>query len=102
MRRAIGAGVVGANIEDQMRPLGDAVAAVEAAVRAGEAEGVPFVLNARTDAYLLAGDRTRRRCSPTRSTRPGLHRRRGELRLRAGPVDDAEVGALVEVSASGR
>src|SRR5450432_4357830 len=27
VRRAIGAGVVGANIEDQMRPLGDAVAA---------------------------------------------------------------------------
>src|SRR5450759_4472354 len=38
VRRAIGAGVVGANIEDQMRPLSAAVAAVEAAVRAGEAE----------------------------------------------------------------
>jgi 2-methylisocitrate lyase-like PEP mutase family enzyme len=57
VRRAIGAGAVGANLEDQMRPLGDAVAAVEAAVRAGEAEGVPFVLNARTDVFLAPGDR---------------------------------------------
>ena len=58
-RRAIGVGVVGANLEDQMRPLPEAVAAVEAVVRAGAAEGVPFVLNARTDAFLRAGDRDR-------------------------------------------
>ena len=57
VRKAIGVGVVGANIEDRMRPLDEAVAGVRAAVRAGEAEGVPFVLNARTDAYLLGGDR---------------------------------------------
>lgn len=57
IRKAIGVGVVGANIEDQMRPLDEAVAGVRAAVQAGAAEGVPFVLNARTDAYLLAGDR---------------------------------------------
>lgn len=59
VRRAIGLGVVGANIEDAMRPLPDAVAAVRAVVAAGEAEGIPFVLNARTDAVLLAGDRPR-------------------------------------------
>ena len=57
IRKAIGVGVVGANIEDEMRPLDEAVAGVRAAVKAGEAEGVPFVLNARTDAYLLGGDR---------------------------------------------
>lgn len=57
VREVIGVGIVGANLEDQMRPLPDAVAAVEAVVRAAEAEGVPFVLNARTDAFLLAGDR---------------------------------------------
>ena len=57
VRRAIGAGAVGGNIEDQMRPLEDAVAAVSAAVKAGEAEGVPFVLNARTDAFMLAAGR---------------------------------------------
>ncbi len=57
VRKAIGVGVVGANLEDQMKPLPDAVAAVRAVVAAGEAEGVPFVLNARTDAFVRAGDR---------------------------------------------
>jgi 2-methylisocitrate lyase-like PEP mutase family enzyme len=57
VRHAIAVGVVGANLEDQLKPLPDAVAAVAAAVAAGEAEGVPFVLNARTDAFLRAGDK---------------------------------------------
>lgn len=57
VRRAIDVGVVGANIEDQMRPLPDAVKAVADVVAAGEAAGIPFVLNARTDAFLRAGDR---------------------------------------------
>jgi len=57
VRRAIGVGAVGANLEDAMRPLGESVAAVSAAVGAGEAEGIRFVLNARTDAFLKAGDR---------------------------------------------
>lgn len=57
VRRAIGVGVVGANMEDRLRPLEDSVRAVAAAVAAGEAEGVPFVLNARTDAFVRAGDR---------------------------------------------
>lgn len=59
VRRAIAAGAVGGNLEDEMRPLGEAVAEVEGALGAGEAEGVPFVLNARTDAFLKAGDRPR-------------------------------------------
>lgn len=58
VRRAIGVGVVGANIEDQLRPVAEAAANVEAIMRAAEAEGVPdFVLNARTDAYHLRRDR---------------------------------------------
>jgi len=57
VRRAIGVGVVGANIEDGMRPLADSVAAVAAVVAAGEAEGIPFVLNARTDAFLFGRER---------------------------------------------
>ncbi len=58
MRRAIDVGAVGANLEDQMKPLPEAVAAVEAALGAADAAGVPeFVLNARTDAFLRAGDR---------------------------------------------
>lgn len=58
IRRAIGVGIVGANLEDQMQPLADSVAAVEAALAAAHAEGIAdFVLNARTDAFLKAGDR---------------------------------------------
>jgi 2-methylisocitrate lyase-like PEP mutase family enzyme len=57
-RRAIGLGVVGCNIEDQMKPLAEATAVVESVMQAAAAEGVAdFVLNARTDAFLRAGDR---------------------------------------------
>lgn len=55
VRRALAVGIVGANLEDQMRPLADSVTAVEAAIKAGGDSG--FVLNARTDAFLKAGDR---------------------------------------------
>jgi 2-methylisocitrate lyase-like PEP mutase family enzyme len=53
-RRAIGVGVVGGNLEDQMKPLDDAVAGVEAVLRAGRDAGIEFVLNARTDAFVRA------------------------------------------------
>ncbi len=60
IRKAIGAGAVGANIEDQMKPLAEAAAQVEAIMKAAAAEGVPdFVLNARTDAFARAGSRPR-------------------------------------------
>jgi 2-methylisocitrate lyase-like PEP mutase family enzyme len=53
-RRAIEVGVVGGNLEDQMKPLDDAVAAVEAVLRAGRDAGIDFVLNARTDVFVRA------------------------------------------------
>ncbi|WP_448002258.1 isocitrate lyase/PEP mutase family protein [Agromyces bauzanensis] len=59
IRRAIGVGVAGANLEDELKPLGESVAAVEAAVAAAAAEGVPFALNARTDAFLRGRERPR-------------------------------------------
>jgi 2-methylisocitrate lyase-like PEP mutase family enzyme len=59
VRRAIGVGVAGANLEDRLKPLAESVAAVEAAVAAADAEGVPFALNARTDAWLLGDGRPR-------------------------------------------
>lgn len=57
VRRAIGVGIVGGNVEDRLAPLAESVAAVEAVVAAGTAEGVPFVLNARTDAFARGGRR---------------------------------------------
>jgi 2-methylisocitrate lyase-like PEP mutase family enzyme len=60
VRRAIGLGVVGANIEDQMRPIHEAAAVVSSVVSAAHDEGVPeFVLNARTDVFLRLGSRDR-------------------------------------------
>jgi 2-methylisocitrate lyase-like PEP mutase family enzyme len=53
-RRAMGVGAVGGNLEDQMKPLDEAVAAVEAVLRAGRDAGIDFVLNARTDAFVRA------------------------------------------------
>lgn len=52
--RAIAAGVVGGNLEDQLKPLDEAVAAVEAVLAAGRDAGIDFVLNARTDVFVKA------------------------------------------------
>ncbi|PZE57976.1 MULTISPECIES: isocitrate lyase/phosphoenolpyruvate mutase family protein [unclassified Curtobacterium] len=57
IRRAIGIGVVGANVEDRLRPFDESVARVAAIMRAAEQEGIDFQLNARTDAIARGGDR---------------------------------------------
>jgi 2-methylisocitrate lyase-like PEP mutase family enzyme len=57
VRKAIALGVVGANIEDQMKPLPEAAAQVESIMRVAADEGVDFVLNARTDAFVFGRDR---------------------------------------------
>lgn len=57
IRRAIGLGIVGANVEDRLRPFDESVARVAAIIAAAEAEGVNFQLNARTDAIARGGER---------------------------------------------
>jgi 2-methylisocitrate lyase-like PEP mutase family enzyme len=95
--RAIDVGVVGANLEDQLAPLPDAVRAVEAAVAAGERAGIPFVLNARTDAFLKAGDR-----EPAEVLADAIQRGRAFLEAGAstffvpGRLDEPTVTRLVE------
>jgi 2-methylisocitrate lyase-like PEP mutase family enzyme len=97
-RRAIAKGVVGGNLEDQMKPLDEAVAAVEAVVRAGRDAGIDFVLNARTDALLRAG------AGADRSAVLAEAVRRGQAFLEAGApvvfvpglVAREEVEAVVE------
>ncbi|MEU7476408.1 isocitrate lyase/phosphoenolpyruvate mutase family protein [Lentzea sp. NPDC042327] len=98
VRRAIAAGAVGANLEDQLKPLPEAVAAVEAAIRAANAEGVPdFVLNARTDAFVKAGDR-----DPAEVLADAVERGRAFLDAGApvvfvpGKLDEDQIGTLVE------
>ncbi|HLV81392.1 MAG TPA: isocitrate lyase/phosphoenolpyruvate mutase family protein, partial [Chthonomonadaceae bacterium] len=60
VRRVIEAGAVGINLEDSIRseerellPIADQVERIQAARALGEAIGVPLVINARTDAYLV-------------------------------------------------
>ncbi len=103
-RKAVAAGVVGGNLEDGMRPLDEAVAAVEAALAAGREAGVDFVLNARTDVFLQA--------APDDDRRELLHEaaRRGRAFLGAGApvvfvpgvVARDEISALVEALGRGR
>ena len=94
VRKAIGVGVVGATLEDQLKPLEEAVAQVEAIVRAAEAEGVPdFVLNARTDAFVKGAE------DPLQEA---LRRGRAYLDAGApvvfvpGKLDEEQVATLVE------
>lgn len=63
VRRAIATGVVGANFEDgikqaaaPLRDLNDNVERIRAAREAADAEDIPFVINARTDVFLVSGD----------------------------------------------
>jgi len=98
IRRAIDVGVVGANIEDQMRPLEEAARNVEAIMDAAVAAGVPdFVLNARTDAFLRAGDR-----DPAEVLQDAVDRGRAFLDAGApavfvpGRLDEDQVSTLVD------
>ncbi|WP_296193870.1 isocitrate lyase/phosphoenolpyruvate mutase family protein [uncultured Microbacterium sp.] len=97
VRRAIGVGVVGANIEDQLKPLDEAAAQVAAIVKAGETEGIRFVLNARTDAFTIGGGR-----DPEVALADAVERGRAYLDAGApvvfvpGKLDEHQVETLVE------
>jgi 2-methylisocitrate lyase-like PEP mutase family enzyme len=103
-RRAIAAGAVGGNLEDAMRPLDDAVAAVEAVLAAGRDAGTGFVLNARTDALLRADAAADRTEVLTEAVRRG----RAYLEVGApvvfvpGAVDREEIAVLAEAFGPGR
>ena len=97
VRRAIGIGVVGANIEDQMRPLAEAARNVEKIMKVAEQEGVDFVLNARTDAFHLGRDK-----DPADNLAEAIERGRAFLDAGAPVVfvpaflDEAQVAAIVD------
>lgn len=97
VRKAIGVGVVGANIEDQMRPLADAVAQMRSVTEAAADEGIDFVLNARTDAFLKGKDRDQREVLAD-----AIERGRAFLDVGAttvfvpGLLDEETVAALVD------
>ncbi|MGI4896098.1 MAG: isocitrate lyase/PEP mutase family protein [Janthinobacterium lividum] len=96
VRRAIGVGVVGANVEDRLRPLAESVAVVEAVVAAGAGEGVAFVLNARTDAFAKGGDRPRAVVVADAIERGRAYLEAGATTVFVpGALDDATVEELV-------
>jgi 2-methylisocitrate lyase-like PEP mutase family enzyme len=98
IRKAIGVGVVGANLEDQLKPLAEAAAQVEAVLAAAAAEGVPdFVLNARTDAFVKAGDRDRGEVLGDAVARGRAYLDAGApVVFVPGALDEAEISTLVE------
>lgn len=53
VRRAVSCGIVGVNIEDRLRPLDESARAIQSAVDGAASEGVPVVVNARTDAFVV-------------------------------------------------
>ncbi|QIK68124.1 isocitrate lyase/phosphoenolpyruvate mutase family protein [Nocardioides sp. HDW12B] len=97
VRRAIGLGVVGANIEDQMKPLAEAAAQVEAIMKVASEEGVDFVLNARTDAFVHGKDR-----EPADVLADAVERGKAFLDAGApvvfvpGKLDEGQIETLVE------
>ncbi len=98
VRKAIGVGIVGANLEDQLKPVAEAAAQVAAVMDTAMAEGVPdFVLNARTDAFVRAGDR-----DPAAVLADAIERGRAYLDAGApvvfvpGALDEEQVAALVD------
>jgi 2-methylisocitrate lyase-like PEP mutase family enzyme len=97
VRRAIGLGVVGANLEDQMKPVSEAAAVVRQVMAAAAGEGIEFVLNARTDVFLTAGDR-----HPDDLLADAIERGRAFLDAGApvvfvpGKVTENQVAALVD------
>ena len=97
-RRALEAGVVGGNLEDGLKPLDEAVAAVEAVLRAGRDAGVDFVLNARTDAFVKAGpDDDRGRVLQDAIERTSAYLEAGApVVFVPGVVAREEISALVE------
>lgn len=103
VRMAIDAGAVGVNLEDTMhgapRTLYELPAAIEriaAARRAADAAGVPIVINARTDVYLLGiGEKSGRFDEATR--RLNAFRAAGADCLYAmGQFDAETIGRLVQ------
>jgi len=64
---AIEAGAVGANLEDQLKPPHEHAQSVAAARAAGDAAGIHFVINARTNEYLLGAKNLDRAISAGRT-----------------------------------
>jgi 2-methylisocitrate lyase-like PEP mutase family enzyme len=93
--RAIEAGAVGCNLEDQLKPLAESVKAVEAAVAAAQSAGIDFVLNARTDAFIKIADQEEALTEAITRGRAYLDAGASNF-FAPGKLDETQVGRLVE------
>ena len=98
VRRAIGVGIVGANVEDQLKPVAEAAAQVEAIMKAAAAEGVPdFVLNARTDAFVKGKGKDPKDVLADAVARSKAYLDAGApVTFVPGPLGEDEISTLVE------
>ncbi|MBC7630010.1 isocitrate lyase/phosphoenolpyruvate mutase family protein [Aeromicrobium sp.] len=96
-RMAMGVGIVGANLEDQLKPIHEAASAVEAVLKAGQDEGINFVLNARTDAFVKAGDKPHADVLADAIERGRVYLATGApLVFVPGPVSEDDIKAFVD------
>jgi 2-methylisocitrate lyase-like PEP mutase family enzyme len=104
VRRAVGAGIVGVNIEDAapgggLRPLDDQVARLAAARSAAEAEGVPVVINARTDVYWLGVGAPEERLAAATARLRAYREVGADCLFVPGRIGRDEIAALVALGA---
>ena len=98
---AVAAGAVGLNLEDgteerDLVPVEEHCAAVEAVRAAGEAAGVPLVVNARTDVYLAGAGETDDERFELAAERLNAYLRAGaDCAFVPGVADAATIGRLV-------
>lgn len=98
VRAVIDAGAVGIDLEDDirheaLRDIDDAARRIAAAREAAHEVGVPIVINARVDAWIVGG-------SATDSERAGGTLRRARAYLAAGPIAPTSVIATTASTGS--
>jgi 2-methylisocitrate lyase-like PEP mutase family enzyme len=98
-RDLISSGAVGLNLEDRaddkMIPLADAVAAIRAVRAVGEAQGVPLVINARTDIFLAKDGEESTRLDRAAERLNAYHQAGADCLFAPGIADADTIGRMV-------
>jgi 2-methylisocitrate lyase-like PEP mutase family enzyme len=99
-REVIAAGAVGMNLEDQidhrLLPLEDQLAAIRAVKEASKATGVPLVLNARTDIFLMKHGDESTRFDRAVERLNAFHEAGADCLFAPGVADAEPIGRLVK------
>jgi 2-methylisocitrate lyase-like PEP mutase family enzyme len=99
-REVIAAGAVGMNLEDQadhkLFPLEDQLASIRAVKDAAKATGIPLVLNARTDIFLMKHGDESTRFDRAVERLNAFHEAGADCLFAPGVVDADTIGRLVK------